>query len=71
LITIAKFNHWGGRLYFIPVKPVHKMLAKSQLKKKNDDHGAKLQIHLTTLVPIPTKKKPPKTRSVLEASTLA
>jgi hypothetical protein len=34
LTTIVKFNNWGGRLYFIPVKPVHKMLVKSQLKKK-------------------------------------
>jgi hypothetical protein len=34
LTTIVKFNNWGGKLYFIPVKPVHKILVKSQLKKK-------------------------------------
>ncbi|MDR1182148.1 MAG: DUF2867 domain-containing protein [Bacteroidales bacterium] len=34
LTTVVKYNNWGGRLYFIPVKPVHKMLVKSQFKKK-------------------------------------
>jgi hypothetical protein len=33
LTTVVKYNNWGGRLYFIPVKPVHKMLVKSQIKK--------------------------------------
>ncbi|MDR2824764.1 MAG: DUF2867 domain-containing protein [Prevotellaceae bacterium] len=33
LTTVVKFNNWGGRLYFIPVKPVHRMLVKSQFKK--------------------------------------
>jgi hypothetical protein len=33
LTTVVKFHNWGGRLYFIPVKPVHRMLVKSQLKK--------------------------------------
>jgi hypothetical protein len=26
--TIVKFNNWGGRAYFFPVKPFHKMLIK-------------------------------------------
>lgn len=34
LTTIVKFNNWGGKLYFIPVKPIHKILIKSQFKKK-------------------------------------
>jgi hypothetical protein len=34
LTTVVKFHNWGGRLYFIPVKPVHRMLVKSQFKKK-------------------------------------
>jgi hypothetical protein len=34
LTTVVKYNHWGGRLYFIPVKPFHKMLVKSQFKRK-------------------------------------
>ena len=34
LTTVVKFNNRVGRLYFIPVKPVHKMLVKSQFKKK-------------------------------------
>ncbi|MDR2684713.1 MAG: DUF2867 domain-containing protein [Prevotellaceae bacterium] len=33
LTTIVKFNNLGGKLYFIPVKPVHKILVKSQFKK--------------------------------------
>jgi hypothetical protein len=33
LTTAVKYNNWGGQLYFIPVKPIHKMLIKSQLKK--------------------------------------
>ncbi|MDR1344681.1 MAG: DUF2867 domain-containing protein [Tannerellaceae bacterium] len=32
LTTIVKFNNRAGRLYFIPVKPIHRMLVKSQLK---------------------------------------
>lgn len=36
LTTIVKFNNWGGKLYFIPVKPIHKFLIKSQFKKKID-----------------------------------
>jgi hypothetical protein len=34
LTTVVKYNNWGGRLYFIPVKPVHRILVKSQFKKK-------------------------------------
>jgi hypothetical protein len=34
LTTVVKFNNWAGRLYFMTVKPVHRMLVKSQLKKK-------------------------------------
>lgn len=30
LTTIVKFNNWGGKLYFIPVKQIHKFLVKSQ-----------------------------------------
>jgi hypothetical protein len=33
LTTVVKFHNWGGRLYFVPVKPVHRMLVKLQLKK--------------------------------------
>lgn len=33
LTTIVKYNNWGGKLYFMPVKPVHKILVKSQFKK--------------------------------------
>lgn len=34
LTTIVKYNNLGGKLYFIPVKPIHKILVKSQFKKK-------------------------------------
>jgi hypothetical protein len=34
LTTVVKYNHWGGRLYFIPVKPVHKIIVPLQLKRK-------------------------------------
>lgn len=33
LTTIVRFNNWGGKLYFIPVKPIHKILVKSQFRK--------------------------------------
>jgi hypothetical protein len=33
LTTVVKYHNWGGRLYFIPVKPVHRMLVKSQIKR--------------------------------------
>jgi hypothetical protein len=33
LTTLVRYNHWLGKLYFIPVKPFHRMLIKSQLKK--------------------------------------
>jgi hypothetical protein len=34
LTTLVKFNNWGGKLYFIPVKPIHRMLVKLQFKKQ-------------------------------------
>ncbi len=34
LTTIVKFNNMGGRIYFIPVKPFHKIIVKSQFKDK-------------------------------------
>lgn len=34
LTTIVQFHNWGDRLYFMPVKPVHKILIKSQFEKK-------------------------------------
>lgn len=34
LTTIVKFHNFWGQLYFIPVKPVHKILIRSQFKKK-------------------------------------
>lgn len=30
--TIVIFNNWLGRLYFLPVKPFHKLIVKSMLK---------------------------------------
>jgi len=33
LTTIVKFNNIWGRLYFLPVKPFHKIIVKSLLKK--------------------------------------
>ena len=33
LTTVVHFNNFFGRLYFIPVKPFHKMIIKSSLKK--------------------------------------
>jgi len=33
LSTIVRFNNVFGRLYFIPVKPFHRMMIKSDLKK--------------------------------------
>jgi hypothetical protein len=32
LTTLVKYNHWAGRLYFIPVKPIHKIIIPHQLK---------------------------------------
>jgi len=34
LTTIVHFNNFFGRLYFIPVKPFHKILVKSGFKRK-------------------------------------
>lgn len=33
LVTLVQFHNKGGRLYFAPVKPIHKLLIKSLLKK--------------------------------------
>ncbi|MDR1342262.1 MAG: DUF2867 domain-containing protein [Prevotellaceae bacterium] len=33
LTTVVKYNSWGGRLYFIPVKPVHKIIVPLQLNR--------------------------------------
>lgn len=30
--TLVKFNNWFGRLYFIPVKPFHKVIVPAMLK---------------------------------------
>ena len=35
LTTIVKFNNIWGRLYFIPVKPFHRIIIKTLLKKAN------------------------------------
>lgn len=32
ITTTVKFNNWFGRLYFIPVKPFHKIIVPSMLK---------------------------------------
>jgi hypothetical protein len=34
LTTIVHFNNFFGRLYFLPVKPFHKIIVKSGFKKK-------------------------------------
>jgi len=34
LTTVVKFNNIGGRIYFIPVKPFHKIIVRSQFKSK-------------------------------------
>ena len=33
LTTLVHFNNFGGRLYFLPVKPFHKIIVKSMLKQ--------------------------------------
>jgi Protein of unknown function (DUF2867) len=30
--TAVKFNHWLGRAYFIPVKPVHKIIVPAMMR---------------------------------------
>jgi hypothetical protein len=30
--TVVKFNNWLGRAYFVPVKPVHKMIVPAMMK---------------------------------------
>lgn len=30
--TTVKFNNWLGRLYFLPVKPIHKLIVPAMLK---------------------------------------
>ena len=30
--TTVKFNNWLGRLYFLPVRPIHKLIAPAMLK---------------------------------------
>ena len=35
LTTIVHFNNLFGRLYFLPVKPFHKIIVKSSLKRTN------------------------------------
>ena len=31
--TIVEFNNWFGRMYFLPVKPIHKLIVKVMLKE--------------------------------------
>ncbi len=31
--TIVRFNHWSGKLYFLPVKPFHCVLIKNSIKR--------------------------------------
>ena len=33
LNSVVKFNGWLGRLYFLPVKPMHKLISKVLLKR--------------------------------------
>lgn len=33
ITTMVKYQNWLGRLYFIPVKPVHQLIVKSTLKE--------------------------------------
>lgn len=33
ITTVVKFNNNFGRLYFIPVKPFHKLIVKSMMKR--------------------------------------
>ncbi len=33
LSTVVKYNNWLGRLYFVPVKPFHKIIMKTILKR--------------------------------------
>jgi hypothetical protein len=33
LITLVRFNNFWGRLYFLPVKPFHKLIVKSIMKR--------------------------------------
>jgi hypothetical protein len=35
LSTLVKFNNIWGKLYFLPVKPFHRLIIKSSLKKAN------------------------------------
>lgn len=37
LTTIVKFNNSLGRLYFLPVKPFHKLMIKSLLKRYSNE----------------------------------
>jgi hypothetical protein len=32
IATVAEFNNWFGRLYFLPVKPFHKLIVPAMLK---------------------------------------
>ena len=31
LTTVVRFKHWFGRLYFLPVKPFHKLIVRNML----------------------------------------
>jgi hypothetical protein len=33
LTAAVKYSNWGGRLYFISVKPVHRLIVPMQLKR--------------------------------------
>ena len=33
LVTTVHYNYWLGKLYFIPVKPFHKLIIISSLRK--------------------------------------
>lgn len=33
ITTIVSFHNWFGKLYFLPVKPFHKIIVKSMLKR--------------------------------------
>jgi hypothetical protein len=43
LTTVVCFNNLFGKLYFLPVKPFHKIIVKSSLKRYNDEKDIIIQ----------------------------
>ena len=49
--TIVRFNNWLGRLYFLPVRPIHRLIVPAMLRNGLRWYVEALSTGERTLVP--------------------